>query len=376
MQLSTVCRTFAAAAAEVPLDLYFVEASNTPPCGRAPACLSSHLLRSWAATSLSSLDADLDLCLDTGLFDMVAAASDLDCLVLRGDSAAACQLASRLVAAGPRVKMLECRGAVVPRSLPQGLNGLFIAERMTLQGGQTQLQDLMLQVSQQETLLQLGLSLGSLPNLSALACISRSLILQITLLVDDSSPILLDQLRQHLCSNLCIGMVTDIFCQHQAIIASLQQLRTNAVIILMAQPFTEPLQRLWSRLYFGNQGLSFVLRARSPALQVLPLAGRGPSGPLRICLRFCNDQEIAWAAMRGRSVLIVLDVLAHLYVQGCPESIADSQNGPTELRIEMAAPDQGYAPLQVHGLPDSCLNSQIGVVLVHITTSAGVAVAA
>ena len=379
-QVSLVCKTFGRAAAGVKLSLWFQRPDSTPPFETAAACLSSRLLCSWALVSLQYIAADLELCLGSGLLDMVQASTGLHALDLQASSPAACELACRLIAAAPGLRNLYCRGSFVPTDpdLPLGLENLTVAtcfgndcnvsQLASLQqySGQAlveqihqcqfnsirlraQLDDLLLQLRRLTALSSLGLDLGTAHGLPGLASLPNHLALHISLQVTQFAPVQLDWLLQHRHVWLEISVETEKPYQHQAVVAFLQQSSTarhgllshsEPVRVSLRVPFTEPLQRIWRQC---AATFILIIRAQSPCLLLLP---RAATLDLRIKSLV---QDIAWSAMQGRRIVIHLLSSAQLRADGCPQSIADSSDGPTKLSIR----ERGLA--QAQGFPPSPL---------------------
>ena len=399
-QVSLVCRAFGRAAAGVELQLWLRGPNASLPFERAPACLSSRLLCSWAATSLQHVVADLDLCLDSGLLNLVEAAPNLHSLTLSGSSPAACELACRLIAAAPSLQTLRCSGAIVPGGLPVDLKTLTVAKayggfgsqadvnnllqqvkpgtdvveimsqyRLQVLHLQAELGDLLLQLPKLAALSRLKLSLGTSYGLPSLAAIPETVGLSVSLLVTDHCPVQLGWLLRCNCELLEVTIETEQPCQHQATVELLQQLpavctpdgspvsdfvRQNTRRVELAVPFSLPLQRIWSQC---TATINLTIQASSPALQMLPQAAT-------VVLQIKGVQDIAWSAMLGRNMVICLGPSAQLRGHGCPHFIADSCDGPTELCIT------GRGLSQVQGFPAATLPPDSFGEVYHIRTRA------
>ena len=233
---------------------------------------------------------------------------------------------------------------------------------------QAELAGLLLQLPRMMALSHLELSLGFSPGLACLATIPKRLSLVVSFQIMDVSPVELEWLLQRSRVSLQIVIGTVRPGQHQAVVRMLQQLPSirdptvspawdTAILfarrVELAVPFTQPLQRLWGQC---TSTINLLIQTNSPVLQVLPRAAL-------VVLTIIGVQEIAWSAMLGRSVVIRLGPAGQLHVHGCPHSVADSCDGPTELCI------MGRGSNQVLGFPATLFRDCFGEIY-HIHTQA------
>ena len=363
MQLATVCKTFAQAAQTTPLHLSLYDIRDIPPSTERLGFLSSGLLCSWA-TSLITISANLDICLDIGLVEFVAASRQLKYLDLSCSSPAAAELANRLLAAAHSTQVLEYCGVIFPHVLPSRLQSLELHSGTDLDGNQTAIlpDGFTEHLASLSHLTRLSLRLGDSAKLCGSATTLQPLEIELCFSVSDEFPVQLEWLTAQTYTELSITaqVFTDRPSQHQAVVHNLQQLWEADVFITLGVPFCESLQQIWAKLT-GKQSLKLELMWQMGMAPVLKLLPQGHS----LYVEVYGLQQILWAALPSdaHDTEFLLFGGSQLHFLGCPVPVIGSDGPPGLLHITCLHPGQ------VRGLQPPCFGNAMGHVAHDISIS-------